>query len=196
MTPLEVAANAAILVSVYAAWKNSVHVWWTGMVGVALYAVLFFDAKLYADVVLQAFFFATSVYGWWAWLRGGKGGDELPITRLHTGQRVGAWLGVVAAAGAAGWAFATFTDAALPFADSFILGGSVVAQLLMMRRKLDHWPLWMAVDVVAVTVYTLKALYLTAGVYAILLGLCVLGLRDWRRLHAAHHLPAQPIAAP
>ena len=194
MSPLEIAANACILASVYAARRNSVHVWWTGMVGVALYAVLFYDAKLYADVVLQGFFFATSVYGWWAWTRGGAAGDELPITTLSAPQRLAAVGAVAAASLGAGWFFSTWTDAALPFADSFILGGSVVAQLLMMRRKLEHWPIWIAVDLVAVTVYALKALYLTSAVYGVLLVLCVLGIREWWRLYHAP-APAAPAVA-
>ncbi|HLA63604.1 MAG TPA: nicotinamide riboside transporter PnuC, partial [Rhodothermales bacterium] len=179
------------LASVYAARRNSAHVWWTGMVAVSLYGVLFYGTKLYADVVLQAFFFATSVAGWWAWQRGGAGHTRLPIATLPPLKRVAVGAGVVLAAGGAGWAFATFTDAALPFADSFILGASVVAQLLMMRRVIEHWPVWIAVDVVAVAVYGLKGLYLTAGVYAVLLALCVVGLRAWRREYAAQ----TPVAA-
>lgn len=185
MSPLEVAANAFTLASVYAARRNSVHVWWTGMVAVTLYGVLFFGAKLYADVVLQAFFFATSVAGWWAWARGGAGGGELAISTLTARHRVAVGVAVAAGALAAGWGFATFTDAALPFADSFILGGSVVAQLLMMRRKREHWWVWLCVDVVAVVVYSLRGLHLTAVVYAVLFGLCLQGIGEWRRQYRA-----------
>lgn len=194
MTPLEIVANVFILASVYAARKNSVHVWWTGMIGVTLYAVMFFGAKLYADVVLQGFFFATSVVGWWQWKHGGTGGAELPITTLPNRQRVLAGLAVVGAAVFFGTGFSTFTDAALPYADSYILGGSVVAQLLMMRRKLDHWPIWITVDVVAVIVYSLKALYLTAAVYGVLLLLCLQGIAEWRRIYAEQEIAPAPVA--
>lgn len=190
MTPLEVAANAFILASVYAARRNSVHVWWTGMIGVTLYAVMFYDAKLYADVVLQGFFFATSVVGWWQWRHGGAGGTELPVSTLRPAHRVAAAVAVAAASLFFGTVFARFTDAALPYADSFILGGSVVAQLLMMRRVMDHWPIWIAVDVVAVGVYATKGLVLTAVVYAVLLALCLFGLAEWRRIVAARNEPA------
>lgn len=184
MTPLEVAGNAFNLVSVYLARRNSLHTWWTGMVGVTLYGVLFFRARLYADTVLQVFFFGTCVAGWWQWAHGGADRAALPITTLAVPHRFGVVLAVAAATLGAGGFFWTFTDAALPFADSFVLGGSVVAQLLMMRRKLEHWPVWIAVDVAAVGVYAAKALYLTAAVYALLLVLCVVGFRAWRRLYA------------
>jgi nicotinamide mononucleotide transporter len=184
MSPLEVAGNAFVLASVYLARRNSVHTWWATMIGVALYGVMFYGAKLYADVVLQVFFFGTAVVGWQQWRHGGAGGAELPITTLDGRQRAAAWVGVVVAALGIGFLFGRFTDAALPYADSFILGGSVVAQLLMMRRKIDHWPIWIVVDVVAVGVYTAKALYLTAAVYAVLLVLCVQGIVAWRRIWA------------
>ncbi len=191
MSPLEAAGNVFTLASVYAARRNSVHTWWTGLVAAVLYGVLFYEAKLYADTVLQVFFFATGVVGWWAWLRGGVGHTPLPISTLTNRQRAAVALGIAAASGAAGWAFSTYTDAALPFADSYILGASVVAQLLMTRRVIEHWPVWITVDVVAVAVYSLKGLYLTAAVYAVLLGLCVVGLRAWRREYRAQ----TPVAA-
>ena len=185
MTPLEVAGNAFTLASVYAARRNSAHTWWTGLVGVSLYGVMFWGVKLYADVVLQVFFFGTCLAGWWQWQRGGEGGTELPVTALTARQRVGAGLAVLGAALFFGTVFGRFTDAALPYADSYILGGSVVAQLLMMRRKRDHWPVWITVDVVAVAVYAAKGLYLTSAVYAVLLALCVQGMAEWRRIAAA-----------
>jgi nicotinamide mononucleotide transporter len=196
MTPLEIAATAFLVASVALARRNHVGTWWTGMVAVSLYAVLFFQTKLYADTVLQVFFFGTCVVGWWQWRRGGADGDALPLSTLSVGGRVVAAATVVLAAVFFGTVFSRFTDAALPYADSFILGGSVVAQLLMMRRVIDHWPIWMAVDVVAVGVYGLKELYLTAAVYAVLLALCVQGLLVWRRLLAAQRSGGEPALVP
>jgi nicotinamide mononucleotide transporter len=190
ISPLEVAGNAFLLASVYAARRNSVHTWWTGMVAVTLFALIFFGAKLYADVVLQVFFFGTCVTGWWQWQRGGTGGTELPVTALSTIQRLGAVVAVLGAALFFGTLFGRFTDAALPYADSFILGGSVVAQLLMMRRKIDHWPIWIAVDVVAVIVYAMKGLWITSAVYALLLMLCIQGLIEWRKILAGQRIPS------
>lgn len=185
MSTLEVAGNIFTLASVYAARRNSVHTWWTGLIGVSLYGVLFWGAQLYADVVLQVFFFGTCFAGWWQWQRGGTGGAELPVSALTVRQRVGAGLAVLAAALFFGTVFNRFTDAALPYANSYILGGSVVAQVLMMRRIRDHWPVWITVDIVAVGVYATKELYLTSAVYAVLLVLCLQGMGEWRRIWAS-----------
>lgn len=184
MTPLEVSGNVFTLAAVHLARRNSIHTWWTGLVAVTLYGIMFFGVKLYADVLLQVFFFGTGVVGWWTWLHGGQGGSPLPITTLGGPARLATVLAVLGAALCFGAAFNRWTDAALPYADSYILGGSVVAQLLMMRRKLDHWAIWITVDVVAVVVYAAKGLYLTSFVYALLLVLCIAGLSEWRHIRA------------
>ncbi len=86
MTPLEIASNFFNLLSVYFANRNNVYTWWTGIVGSILFGVLFFEAKLYADVNLQIFFIVTSVWGWWNWLYGGAQKEALPITRVGLKQ--------------------------------------------------------------------------------------------------------------
>ena len=126
---------------------------------------------------------------------GGTDGTELPVSTLTLRQRVAAGLAVVGAAVFFGTLFGRFTDAALPYADSFILGGSVIAQLLMMRRVLDHWPIWITVDVVAVIVYASKGLWITSAVYAFLLMLCIQGLMEWRRIYADQDVPLAPALA-
>jgi nicotinamide mononucleotide transporter len=193
MAPLEIAGNAFTLLSVWFARGNSIHTWWAGLVGVTLYGIMFFGARLYADTVLQAFFVATSITGWWQWRHGGTDGGDLAISMLSTAARIAVASAVVSGTGIAGFVFRTFTDAALPYADSFILSGSVIAQLLMMRRKLEHWSVWICVDAMAIGVYSIKELYLTAGVYALLLAMCVQGLGVWRREHGAQRATAAAV---
>jgi nicotinamide mononucleotide transporter len=194
MTPLEVSGNVFTLLSVWFARANSIHTWWAGLVGVTLYGILFFETRLYADTVLQVFFFGTGVAGWWQWRYGGPERAVLPISLLRTRARAAVGAAVVAGTAVAGTLFAAFTNAALPHADSFILSGSVVAQLLMMRRKLEHWFVWICVDVAAVGVYSAKQLYLTAAVYALLLVMCLQGIAIWRKEHEAHGAAAPALS--
>ena len=79
---LELAANVAVAGSILLAGRNNVHTWWLGIVGCALFAVVFERSHLFADMVLQFFFIAISVLGWWQWLRGNHGAP-LPITSLR-----------------------------------------------------------------------------------------------------------------
>jgi nicotinamide mononucleotide transporter len=92
-------------------------------------------------------------------------------------------LGVVAVAAtlALGSTLASQTDASLPWLDSATTVVSLVAQWMMTRKLLEHWLVWIGVDTVYVGMFLYKALYVTAGLYLVFLGLAVLGYRNWRR---------------
>lgn len=68
MTPFEITANAVTALSIFLAARNSVHTWWSGIIGGLLFIVVFYQAKLYADASLQIFFIVTSSTGWRVWL--------------------------------------------------------------------------------------------------------------------------------
>jgi nicotinamide mononucleotide transporter len=157
MTPLEIAANAFTAVAIFLAGRNSVYTWWTGIVGCTLFGLLFAQSRLYADVVLQVFFVATSVLGWWRWVRG-RDGAPLPVT--HAGLRTLLWMvpaGIVATA-AYGALLHYYTNAYAPFVDSAVLVFSVIAQLLMMQRRIENWPVWLLVNTIAVPLYASRGL--------------------------------------
>lgn len=187
MTGIEIGANVFNLLSVWFSARNNVHTWWSGIVGCSLYAILFVDVKLYADVTLQAFFVGSCVVGWWHWQRGGRrvdGAEDavLPITRVSL--RIGVGLAVLAvlAAAAYGGLLHFWTDAASPFIDSTVLALSILAQFLMVARKIETWAVWFVVDCIAVPLYGSKGLWLTAAVYAFFLLLVTMGWWRWSRL--------------
>ncbi|NHZ89999.1 nicotinamide riboside transporter PnuC [Massilia sp. CCM 8733] len=179
--PLEIAANAGATAAILLAGRNSVHTWWTGIIGCALFGVLFYQSNLYADVALQGFFIVSSVIGWMQWRRGEQGG-ELPIT--HASARSLAWLvpAGVGASAAYGALLHYFTNAYAPFIDSAVLVFSIVAQLLLMRRKVENWAFWILVNTVAVPLYASRGLYLTAFLYACYWVNAIVSWLWWRRL--------------
>jgi len=184
MTRGELAANLVNALSIILAGRNSIHTWWTGIVGCLLFAAVFFSAKLYADVTLQAFFIVTSVMGWITWARG-ENHRPLPIRR--TGPRLTAVLFVIGAlvAGFYGWLLHRFTDAYAPFVDSIVLAFSVLGQLLLMGRRYESWFCWLLVNTIAVPLYISRGLNLTALLYAVFWVNSVVALFRWRRLMVA-----------
>jgi nicotinamide mononucleotide transporter len=184
MTPLELLANAVITASILLAGRNSVHTWWTGILGCLLFAALFYQAQLYADVVLQTFFVVTSAVGWWGWLRGDYG---RPLAVAHAGWRLFAWAipsGAVMTLGY-GALLHRFTNAYAPFADSAVLVFSIIAQLLLMRRRIESWLFWLLVNSIAVPLYLSRGLQLTSVLYATYWVNAVVSWFRWRRLAAA-----------
>ena len=180
MSAAELAANAVNAVSILLAGRNSVHTWWTGIVGCLLFGWVFFAARLYADATLQVFFVATSAAGWWRWARGAAG-VELPIARTRPATLAGLAAAAVAVTLGYGLVLARFTDAYAPFVDSLVLALSVLAQFLLMARRLETWWCWLAVDSVAVPLYLARDLRLTAVLYAAFWVNALVALRHWRR---------------
>jgi nicotinamide mononucleotide transporter len=164
-SPLEIAANAVMTVSIVLAGRNNVHSWWLGVVGCAMFAVLFYSVNLYADVALQLFFIVTCVIGWLQWRRG-AGGAPLPISSARLKALL--WMGGIGVLATAGYGLMlqAYTNAYAPFIDSAVLMFSIVAQLLLMRRRLETWPFWLLVNTVSVPLYASRGLYVTAALYA------------------------------
>jgi nicotinamide mononucleotide transporter len=177
----EIAGVVFGIASVWLIVKESVLGWPTGLVNVGLFIVVFWKARLYADMGLQVVYVVLCLYGWWAWRHGGKLDGSLSVTRT---PRRALWLlgaGGAAGAGILGLVLHGQTDASLPFWDSTTTSFSLVAQWMQTRKWLENWWVWIAVDAVYIGIYMAKHLFLTAGLYAIFLGLAIQGVRSWRR---------------
>jgi len=179
MTLLEISANFVTSISILLAGRNSVHTWWAGIVGCLLFADLFYQAKLYADVLLQLFFLAASALGWWNWQYGERG-HEKPVNRASITTIVVLLPFALLAAASYGYILHRFSDAYAPFLDSGILVFSVIAQWLMIQRRLECWAFWLLVNSIAVPLYANRELYLTAILYSVYWVNAVVAYRYWR----------------
>jgi len=184
----EVLAVVTGIISVYLSTRENIWSWPTALVNVALYFVVFYETKLYADMGLQVVYFALSLYGWYEWLYGGENRTELRVSR--TSPALGVRLAIIGIACAVvlGTLLARFTDAALPYIDSATTSTSLVAQWMMTRKILENWAVWAAVDVVYIAMFVFKRLYLTAGLYTVFLVLAVMGYVQWKRSLAERSL--------
>ncbi|WOR16101.1 nicotinamide riboside transporter PnuC [Hyphomonas sp. FCG-A18] len=185
MTPLlwlEIAANAALVTAVFLAARNLAISWLVGILGCILFGIFFFQIKLYADVTLQVFFIVTNAIGWLNWQRGGQAQTVLPVTRVQPLWHLILYFPIAALAA---WGYSElllrFTDAHYPLFDSTILTFSIVAQLLLMKRKLETWIFWLIVNSVAVPLYFVKDAHVTAFVYSIFWFNAFYGFWNWRR---------------
>lgn len=189
MNLIEIAANAFNAASIVLAARNNLHMWWTTVVGCALFAYVFFTARLYADVTLQGFFIATAFLGWWRWLRG-DAGHELPVRHSSPRLIAGAMAAGIAVTAAYGMLLHRFTDAYAPFVDSLVLAFSVLGQLLLIDRRVESWWCWVLVNTVAVPLYLSRGLYVTAVLYVAFWVNAIIALRRWNALAAATSAPA------
>ena len=177
---LEVAGTVTTLVGIWLTTRRMLLCWPIVLLADVIYLVVFYQARLLSDALLQVFFVVFTLYGWWHWWRGVQEDGEvrvepLPLTALL----------VAIVAGAAGSVMlgeiAKRLHAALPFVDASLTSYSLVASWWQARKHTANWWLWIVVNIVYIGEYLYKDLWATALLYAALVGLAVLGLRDWRR---------------
>jgi nicotinamide mononucleotide transporter len=177
----EVAANVVNAASILLATLNSPHTWWTGIVGCLLFCWVFLQSQLYAEATLQIFFVVTSTLGWWHWLQG-NAGTPAPVRRARS-RLIGAHLALaLAVALAYGWLLRSYTNAYAPWADATVLTLSVAAQLLLMARRYESWWFWLGANSIAVPVFVMRGLNITAMLYGAFWLNAIAALVRWRRL--------------
>ena len=181
MNGVEIAANVFAAASVILAGLNRVHTWWMGIVACLLFGWVFYEARLYADVTLQGFYIVTNAVGWWSWLRG-REGAPLPVRRTPAGALAAMLAAGIAVTAAYGWLLHRFTNAYAPFVDSAVMAFSVLAQLLLMRRRYESWWFWLLVNTICVPLYLARGLNLTAVLFAAFWVNAAVALVRWRRL--------------
>jgi nicotinamide mononucleotide transporter len=182
MSALEIFATAMIIANVYLLTRQSIWNYAFGLAGVLAYGWLFYQYQLYSDTLLQwAFYAPLQVIGaYWWWYYDPDQPDSMPVVRLNPEDW---WIingGILFSAGVVGWLF-SHTDAAYPYIDALTSGMSVVATLLLLRKVLENWYIWIAMDLIAIPLYWSRELYLTSALYFVLLLLCLKGLREWRK---------------
>jgi len=180
MSTVELIAVVFGLLSVILTIRQNVWCWPAGLIQVVLFVGIFYDAKLYSDMVLHIIYIFLQFYGWYYWLYGDRGKQFLLVQKL-TPNQFGWWsLAVFALTATWGSLMHYWTDASFAFADAFVMMASLAAQWLMAQKKLQSWYYWIAVDIVAIVVYRQKELNLTALLYCLFLILACIGWISWR----------------
>lgn len=162
--------------------------WPLAIVSSLLYAALFLHYRLYGEASLQLVFVALAGWGWWEWLHGrGGDGQRLTVHRLGGLARLRVALVCLAAWPLLGLLLHRMTDSDVPFLDALPTVGSVAGQILLGRKLIENWPVWVAVNLVSVGLFAYKGLWLTVLLYALFAALAVWGWRRWQALEGRVH---------
>jgi nicotinamide mononucleotide transporter len=167
--------------SIWLATRENIWYYPTGLVALVMYTWVYFNAKLYAESLLQVVCLVLMIYGWYEWLHGGAHKSELPVSRTPRW----AWMAGITA-GVLGSAIVIafqlrFTDNPNPYVDSSLFVWSLVAQWMTARKWIENWILWILVNTVSVPLYVIRGLWPTAVLYVVLWILAFVGYVKWRR---------------
>ena len=153
--------------------------WWGS--SSVIYLILFYQWGLLASAMLQVVFIAAGVMGWFKW--GPKG--AIPA-KLNSKEKLlwlfgllSLWAVFIPLFGYAQESQVYFGNWALVVSDTFLLAGSVIAQVLMVYQKFEAWILWFVVDLVAAIEYLKLEYYFTSILYVVFVAIAAIGWRTW-----------------
>jgi nicotinamide mononucleotide transporter len=165
--------------------------WPIGIINNVFFIILFFQARLFADTALQVVYIVLALGGWFLWLRGGE--QKTGITVERTGYAE--WLAMLCTGLCATlllWRYLLSVGDTAPFLDALTTVMSLLAQYGLMRKRLENWLIWIAVDVIYIPLYVWKGLPLTGLLYIVFLLMCIKGFYDW--YHVYRGTGAVPVA--
>ena len=184
-TPLELISFVLAVLTVYLNIRQNHWGWLLAIVSSATYGMVFYSSKLYGDMGLQAVFVLVSFWRWYQWLYGGTPGQGLQVTRLDRRGWSWALLGWLSGYVVLAYFLKHYTDTDVPRADAFLTAGSLLGQILLSRKKVENWAVWIVVDILYVGLYLYKHLILTAILYAVFVLMAAAGWRAWSRSGSA-----------
>ena len=184
-----VAVVAAVLYLVLAIRQN-IWCWLFAGLSTALYVVLFMDAKLYMESVLNLFYFGMAVYGFRFWLVHGRGTSGPRVTRWPLPVHAAAILAILVLSLVTGFLLAKMTDAEFPYIDSMTTFAAFWTTFLVARKVLENWWYWLVIDVVSIWLYWSRGLELTALLFVAYVVMIPFGLVAWTRSMRDRPAPA------
>jgi nicotinamide mononucleotide transporter len=187
---IEVIAAVLGLVGVWLTAKQYIWCWPVGLVCVILSAYVFFTARLYADVVLQCFYFVMTLYGWYYWIFGGKKKYEVPVRRIRRTELIIILLIGMVSNAIMGYIFARYTNAAYPYWDSFVTVWGIIGTWAMAKKIIEHWIMWIIIDLNCTAIYFFKELYAFTPQYFVFTLLAVYGYMEWKKELKKYRLSA------
>jgi len=172
------------LLSVWYAKKNTVWVYPTGMISTAIFVYLLLKWALLGDMIINAYYFVMSVYGWYYWSKKEEEVIVHPITTTSKKEVKTAVLLFVASIFFVFWVYQAFDKWRdwTAYVDTLTTAVFFVGMGLMARRKIEHWLFWIVGDIISIPLYFYKGLTLTSFQYIIFTLIAIYGYRSWKKI--------------
>lgn len=163
--------------------RQSILTWPTGLVTSALYIIVFLQSKFYADMGLQVYYVAISIYGWYYWIKGNKPGNSITVPVRQVNKIL--WLKLIVITALLYFVILVillnFTDSDVPFMDSFTTALSIAATWMLAKKYLEQWLIWIFVDLFSSGLYIYKGLWPTVVLFLIYTVMAYLGYIEWKK---------------
>jgi len=176
---LETIAVILSLLYVYLAAHQNNLCWIAAVISVSLYIYICFNAKLYAETILQVFYFLMAIYGFYSWK---KNNSQLQISTWPIKKHLFIILLGTVLTFFLGFIFSNFTDAEMPLVDSFTTVFSVFATYMVVKKILSNWLYFIIIDIISTYLYFSRDLHLTSLLFLLYTFIAVAGFIKWNRI--------------
>lgn len=186
MNYLEISGAAVGFIYLWLEYRASIWLWPVGIVLPAVYAVVYFDAGIYANLAINIYYLLAAAYGWYYWIYGGKRqrgqGEQLMISEMPVRHYLLVTLVFMLLFLAIVWLLKQYTDSTVPWIDGFTTALSIIGMWMLAHKYIEQWWIWVVVDAVSCVLYINKALYFTFALFAVSSVIALFGYFKWKRM--------------
>lgn len=162
--------------------RQNILLWPVGILSAAIYMIVFYQTKFYADMGLNGYYFFISIYGWISWSKASRQDQQgMPVVRTGMVRGLILLTIILVLFLLMGYLLDHFTDSPVPYWDAFTTAGSIVATWMLTKKIIEHWILWVIIDLVSLGLYIHRGLYPTAVLFAIYTTMAVVGYIQWKK---------------
>ena len=171
------------LLSVLFSKRDNILVFPTGIISTLIFVYILLVYGLLGDMLINAYYFIMSVYGWYMWTRKVSNEAYLPITSwTENEQRTSLILFMATLVGVA-LVYQVFNkwENWVSYADVVTTGIFFVGMWLMAKKKIENWIFWIVGDFASIPMYIYKGLLLTAIQYFIFGLIAIFAYYAWKK---------------
>jgi nicotinamide mononucleotide transporter len=178
----ELLATLTGLIYIVYSVRGKTILWLFGLISSFLYIFVFFKAGLYALMCINFYYVIISIYGWFHWSYPSKNTKkELPVSRITSKLSIYLLLISLVLFALIGIGLDRYTDSDIAIWDALITAFSITATWMLARKIMEHWLVWIVIDLIAVIVYIYKGLYPTVVLYLVFAALAIAGFKEWKK---------------
>lgn len=179
---LELIAVVFGLLSPWFSMKNNILVYPTGIVSTLIYVYILAVYGLLGDLLINAYYFAMSIYGWYVWTRKTDPTHYTPITTTNRKERIIA-IGLFFAAGIfVALIYQVFDkwNVWTAYVDTLTTALFFTGMWLMAKKKLENWIIWIIADLISIPLYFYKGLIFSSVLFLIMTIIAIFGYYAWK----------------
>ena len=179
----EITAVIFGLLSVWYSKNNNILVFPTGMISTSIFIYLLYKWVLLGDMLINAYYFIMSIYGWYIWTRK-KNDIETPITTASSNEKK---IGLIIFLSSLVFVYLVYVyfdkwGTITSYIDNLTTAIFFVGMWLMAKRKIENWIFWIIADIISIPLYFYKGFTFTSLQYLIFTFIAIAGYYSWKNI--------------